>query len=788
MLEKYSSEFWESIGLAPSQPPQELQMEEIPSEQLPISSTEEFSNYIPDEETSPNIDKPLPKIEFIDKPIEFIEDPLPPKPVETIPESPEKPQSFKFLSEEPTWYNPEWKFPGSYQPKENNDELKDFEHFKILDLPWAASKDKTQANKIEITKPEITKTPQVIAPEVPVKPIQDLSNFNNAKNYLLSLKGTDTIFDTISNAIEGVTPLLEKTRQNRSQKTLANSLGFALGSIDALLRKQDSFGNNKEQIIQAANTLRNFYSEQTKNLDPKFQDNVNNQIILQVDGPKPRPLQRRSSRFHGENIIFNQNRAIDIMRNEGTTVQQAEEQAQEDWDGIVETINNYGSSFSPGDQATFRAMFAKAILGGDTYEDAQQYIIGLIQRSNTQKDTFYENIDLNSESEDDIIEALQDFAEPEFVSKELEEIPDEYKDSLITNITEFAELAFNLIKAGADWKDQITHQHQMPIELQDQIQQAYNKAIAISGKIASTPQDIKEKAYENGDIFKDIYITTALINKYTDTFGIEQVDQTDPIAAAEAFDLGLTIQDPTKKPLTEEEKALPQKKRIRNKEVEARANKKYMDFIKYKGDLAGYYNQRAKASAMNEPVLRGKGIDRRLETQEELAARREPAQEKRRIKNPDRNLIVEEANGWIDIGLSKGNPRNSINTLRRKHINALTKLWRSINRSWLPDNILQELISLRFNDRVNKLTEALNQIKSYPPKANQEVITALEEHIQSLPKLFEETKDLVQQESVRSSRQFRPGEWTEYQQQKRRGKTSNIEYFTNTFYKYSLLT
>ncbi len=56
------------------------------------------------------------------------------------------------------------------------------------------------------------------------------------------------------------------------------------------------------------------------------------------------------------------------MRNEGVTAQQAEEQAQEDWNGIVETISKNGSKFNPGDQATFRAMFAKSYPLGDSYE------------------------------------------------------------------------------------------------------------------------------------------------------------------------------------------------------------------------------------------------------------------------------------------------------------------------------------------------------------------------------------------------------------------------------------
>ncbi len=76
-------------------------------------------------------------------------------------------------------------------------------------------------------------------------------------------------------------------------------------------------------------------------------------------------------------------------------------------------------------------------------------------------------------------------------------------------------------------------------------------------------------------------------------------------------------------------------------------------------------------------------------------------------------------------------------------------MWRAVGRSWLPDASLQDLLKLRYDDRVKKLTEALNQIKSYPPRANKEVIDALSKHIELLPQMWEETKNIVEQESIR---------------------------------------
>ncbi len=819
MLEKFGEELWDLLGLAPSKPPHELQKAEDPSEQTPVPSwefEEDWADYIPVSEHPPVQVEPVKPVqvkpkkeiapqnfEFIDEPesFDFIEQPVvaPAQPQQTqntdfefLDQTDEKPQSFRFLSEEPpAWYDPSWKLPSLFQPKDTekqDDDLTGFEDFEFLEFPGAKSEPKAEPTEPKVVRKETPKAPKAVVPEKPASPEQDLSKLDDAKAYLLSFKGSDPIFDTVANAINGVTDLLAASRQNRSQKMLANALGFVIGSTEALLRKQDSFGKNKDQIVHAANTLKDFYSEQSKGLDPKYQEKVNDQIVRQVDGPKPRPLQRRSSKFHGENIIFTQNRSIDIMRGEGATAQQAEEQAQEDWNGIVETVAKNGSKFNPGDQATFRSMFAKAMLGGDSYEDAQQYIIGLMERDQTEKDTFYDGIDPDSESEEDIKEELKDISDEEFVSNELEELPEEYKNQLVPQIIEFAELSYNLLKIGADWEDRIKKQQEMPIELQDKIQEVYNKVIALSGKISSTPQDVKSKAFEDGNIFKIVYIATSMVNDYTNTFGIEQVDRTDPIATAEAFDLGLTVQDPTKKTLTEEEKNLPQKKRVRNKEIEDKAKRKYMDLVRFHGDIAGYYGQRARYSAMKEPAMRGRGEERKVETDEEFLARRDPAQEKRRIKNPDRNSIIEEVNGWKDIGLSKGNPRNKISALRQKHINTLTKMWRSVGRSWLPDSVLQDLLRLRLDDRISKLTDALNHIKSYPPKANKEVIDALEKHIESLPILWDETKDLVNQESIRSSRKFRPGEWAEWQQKERRGVTSSIEYFVNTFCKYASMT
>lgn len=783
MFDKFSSEnddFLAQFGFGPGstavQAPEYEPESEEPVSSEPLSSIPSAFMEPVQAPAAPAPAAPAPKV----VPQQVFDDVVEEEPA---PQAQRRPQSQIFDDAVPSWYNPAWQLP---KARSNEDEpemvfddlVKGFEEVEPFEFPSKPKPRKPRAKAQPKAAPEpvesepetvefLSEDLEPVTEEPEPQAGHDLSDFDAAKDYLMSFEGKSPAFDTVIDAIIEVTNILALSKQNRSQKQVANALGFVMGSIESLIKNPYTLGDDKDKIVQAARTVNEFYSKQVVTLNPDYQEMVNNQIDLQVQGPKPRPLQRRSSAWHGENIIFTRNRAIDILRNEeNVTVTQAEEQAQDEWNGIVEIIQDKAKNFSPGDKATFQSMFAKAILGGDTFETAAQYIEGLIDRGPDQSDTFYDDIDTDVD-DDEILQTLDNMSDEGSVDEEIEDIPDEdVRAKLKPLIIEFAQSAHKLLKEGMHWEGR-----EPPPEVMDVAQELYQHVISLSSKISSTPQDLKEKAFDNGNIFKDIYIATSKVNDYTATFGIENVDAPN-VTGAELAEMGnMTISDPTKKKFTDEDKALqgPQKKRIRNPEVEKAAHERYMDLIRHHGRLADYYNQRRQRSAMKEPALRGRGEERRMETEEEFAARRDPAKEKVRLTKKDATLVNSEADSWKRAGLNKKNQRSTIATLRTRNLENMMKFWRGTIRSWLPKETLDPIVTRRFDDRVQKLTAALDHLKSYPLQVNPEVVDALEDIIQKLPEAWSSTKEKVEIESLRSSRVFRPGEWTEWDQESRRG-------------------
>jgi len=667
----------------------------------------------------------------------------------------------------PEWMDPSWLPSESEEPEFTEEELAQLPHLKLVEFPPSKKPAKPEPKPSAIPELEIPPAARP-KPEPSPEPPPALDTVNGAAKYLLSLENTHDEFKLVADAIRGTTKTLAS---KRTPKVTANDLGFAIGTLESMLQKPGLLGRNKTNIEKAANTLINYYSEKVDKLPADYQERVNRQVIRQVEGPKKRPLQRRSSQWHGENVIYTRNRAIDIMRNEeDVSAESAEEQAQDEWNRIIEIIDKEATAFGDEDKKNLRILFGKKILGSGSFDQSEQEIRDLINRGPEDYDDFYKDVNPDAL---DTTEALQVLTSRAAITEEIEDLPEEYVKKLTPKIAEFGNLAQQLLKIGEDLEPMLETRGKLPEEALLKIQHLYNKAVSLSISISNTPTEVKTKAFNDGEIFKTIFALSSKIADYTETFGIEELESTEPITGLELAEADLRIFDPTKK-----KAPVGGKPRKRSKEVEDAARETYMNLIRYMGRLEDFYKKKRDYHLGPTKKTTTEG-DIYQETNEEFVRRRNLKKENDRVRTTDIKQIMREVNLWKSLAFKRA---ENIDAEIQKAINihqaADRSLFQRLAQSWLDVGTISQIENERLNDRINKLTDTLDYIKKFPRQTNFFVTQALENHVNNIRNMWEEAK--ASAPVLSEEEKFKPGIWTQEQLSSRKvSKVVNmIDFFT----------
>ena len=630
-------------------------------------------------------------------------------------------------------------------------------------------------------------------------PVEDLSDPDDAMDYLLNLEGSHPALNAVAIGIREATEAI----MDGDRKTIADALGFVIGSLQSLIQTP-ALGKDKVNIENAAQALREHFSKEVRKLPKEFQERVNKQMLRQVEGPKPRQLQHRSSQYHGENTIYSRNRSIQILRDEDISVGQAEEQANDEWNRIVEVVREGATKFDDAGKQALQTLFAKKVLGDGDFDRAEHEVRDLMTRGpDPRSSEFYREVDVNI-SADDALEHADELADRELVRDEIDKLPPEYMQKLGPMFVEFGKLAKELIKLGADWQNQVelTGGAQTFFSGKSEreaateglkIQQMYNRAIGLSIDIASTPTEIKTQAFAGGDIFKNVYVLQSQINGYAEALGMETLESSEDISGADLVASGLSIFDPSKKHPPKGDA----KNRFRKKETEDAARARFLYLIKTQGKIGDYYKKRREY--FEGPVRRRtpeegrRGEEGRLETKEEYWDRTKIDKEKRRMRNNDSNRIKREANKWKEAALTLGEPEGAI-----KSIEYITNLHRKIDarafkemaRSWLTPEDISQMNSERLADRKSLLLETYYFLVRertfpklpYPIQLNYYVMKGFENHIKNIQAMWDEAKANAPK-VVPESEMFEPGIWTEDALRSKR--LASTLFMTGIFCKYT---
>lgn len=841
MFDKFSMFYLTTLGATPAVLQPEDEPESIPemspswkSESLP--TPEETPD---DEESSTSWRDPvsLEALEDDTEPVEPLAGTIPPSWREEAIQEEVAPES----GAPPSWYDPSWitAMPGHSAEEYDEDFSKNIpkfkEDFELKMFPKTRQKKETEpkptpeklkpAEKPGSTEPTAKPVIEPVAKPAakPVKKPEDKfdgSGFEDARDYLLSFKD-DPAFDTVIDGIEKVTHIIDLSRSKRSQRTVANALGFAIGAIESLITKVD-LGEKKDDVVRAATIVKNFYSNAVTKLSPEFQEKVNAQIIKHVEGPKERPLQKFWSKWYNPDVTYVRNRAMIINKNEGLPFIQAEDQAEKEWLRIEEIVNG-ATKFAQADRDYLRTLFARMILGssslegGDSFENVSKYIQGLINRGpNKDESKFYQDVETNLDPEDayDLARNLAGNGDLD-LGEELEDIglPENEVESLASKIEEFGKKSLLLLKFGMDWEDRAKEGILPSDEAIEAAQTLYNEIVAIGSELSSLPQSLKAKAYNNGDVFKTIYAIASNVEKYTGVFGIETIEPTNQGNGRQLVDDNLSFINPMAKPPTEDEKKMGfRKKRIRNKKIEDSAKERYMQRVEASGSGEEYRNVRRIRSGLKEPTVVGRGATQHHEKENEgeFEYRKNLQKEYNKVVNADQGTTYKEMDRWL-LAPSSRDINKEIDEIESYQYGSIKHLWHLLLRSFLSDTdtaaginphteaeeyrTKEHIASVRKNDRTNKLNETLAQLEARnaerPSENIQKVIAALRLNIFKFENIWETAKDEEIAASMRPSSLRRPGEWTNKLVQERRKKEraargekiSNITFISDMFYK-----
>ena len=644
-------------------------------------------------------------------------------------------------SQLPSWIDPNLLPPEDSDEPEFGEEEFAIPTFDLFEIPDE-----------EPAKPEPIKE---TLPEQP-KPVPASKSIYDFIDTLLSFEDVDKVFSDVANGIRGAENILSS--ETRRPKAVADALGYAIGAIDVLLSKPEIMGEHANDITQAANAVKKHYAEEAgAALPAKYQDRLGQQIIRQVQGPKKQPLHRLTGQLHGENAKYWRNRAVEILRLDeelNLTADQAEEQAKDEWNRIIEIVEELYPKADKEKKEDLQARFAQMILGGDSFENAEKFFREMVKKGVDENDTFYDDAkELETEEAIEICQTLM--SDKNSILEEIEDLPQNYVNELTPLILEFGKLSAEFLKLGAHWKDRFDESRgdiEIPEGIQDTAQQLYNRAINLSTKISATPTQIKQMGFENGEIFKNVHGITEDFKNYTMVFGIETLEDRG-MSAREIQEAGISqeapggVHDPSAPKKTHPAAS-------RNPEVEQKARERYLNQLKYHGRIDDYYDKRKK---YYQDVLKEDSYDI----------------EKRRIRNNDRNQLNREINTWTEAAFQLVDPTKSRELAKKAidiHLDANRRVWEKMMESWFDQKSLDDMQQERLNDRLRFMQGLKAKLEKLPRQVNFYIKEALQEHIENIPGYWQGAREVAEASNAEiKGRKFRPGEATEEARAKRLG-------------------
>lgn len=532
--------------------------------------------------------------------------------------------------------------------------------------------------------------------ELPPKRI-DYKNPDEALSYLDSISSK---YPIILELISLIHDTYEQMILDEDEKAKIDLLANTTSKLLVLVNNPSTIQEtDKQNTIECARTILKVLEEYTKGLSKASKDAFTKATTGKLQVQK-QTIPEYKSKYYGTSLIFVRNRAIKLIKDEGIDIEEGKKKAQEEWDYISKVIDIKANDKTDQQKEQFKTMFAQQVLGGTPLLDAEKFITDYINIG-TSHENIFQNVEAEPDEWQDLIGYLTD---KEIIISRLSEIPDDQREDLAQKIFTFGTLSSEI---GEITKNLIEGIVLQPQDI-EKIQDLYEKIIALGQQILT----INPEYLKSDEIFEWVYIVFQNMEAIVGAIGIDTLTFADTSGAALAAS-NLNIHTNTR---TKRDKALGEKPRERDPEVEEKARQAYIERIKSQDNYKKY-------------------LDAQLERRN--AKRPEEETERRRIKTRFWSHTNNSKVKWNSLAHNLEVSSSDIQNLNKVFALDVLDLFKKMKQSWLSkidlDKIESELLQHRLVGHT-KLLEGLKKDKT----ANSRVISALNEHIKIIPKFFEQ--------------------------------------------------
>jgi hypothetical protein len=702
-----------------------------------------------------------------------VQQPVPTK--EPVPVTTQPPATTQLIEQPPnpdlpSWWDKGWKPIPKFKLPEDRFPTS---HWRKLEDEKPTETVPAKAVTLEpVTKPNVPSEPNIEVPETIEETLnlrpQTLS-ISDTKEYLETLPKTELLGE----ALTALTKAEEELRLNANNKKLISTiLAYVIAHLMGLINHADeAFKSDKENAIAATKALIDYFQKEIAKLPKTYQERANSKIEQAIYGRKRGAIRELKSQFYGPELIFVNNRAIQIMRLLNIPIDEAEKQAQDEWSKISELINNVLPDANYNDRETLNRIGANKILGGGTFEEAKNEVeinakaiqSGIVSSNTLSMDKsqlakMFPNAryEAGSDWEEDI---AQDMSNEEFVTGQLTELPEDIVSELAPKIVRFAELSLKFskvksLKTSFDNKGDIEQSQ----EADTALQRIFHKFENIASEIFRiNPTYLKnELAYEQ---LQDVYIVYKNVTTIAQEDGLESLNSI-PTTGAQAASEGLStdLSAPGSKEPNDPRfgKTNPRLKRIdeteeqyvarqkHEKELADASRHRYLRNILQSGDAPGYLKRKLEYRLGQRPK----------ESNEEYNNRIKIEDEKDRIRDPEykkNNIELTKWNYLAATKMDKSELEKEVKKLLSSQEQRTNDIYDRINESWLPADDLKEIPDLLMKTRIENFQDAYNVLKGRST-TNPLILKALEYTIGRIPEYFEEAQEKSHDEKVSSAR------------------------------------
>jgi len=656
----------------------------------------------------------------------------------------------------PSWIDPTWtpipKFKG---------QKKKFDTSQWGNLEkWEDEKEEVKPEVIKVEPIETPGTDFELGPDeldpdellARPKPVPQVMSAQEAQTYLESLPENDRL----SKALVALDMADEEIRLHPKDKKLASSV-FALltAHFMGLIENADEvFKENNEAGTMAAKALMASFDTKIKSLPKKLLERTQNEIA-KLTGTAPRKLRPLTSQFYGPELIFINNRAIKLMTAGESSVDDAEQTAQEEWLALKKLAEVLIQN-NPSAQNDLLEIGSQELLASSEFADAKKKMAiysDAFESGNLQSLSVSNASELFPDVRVDPSEPWEKAAEvlaaEDFL---LDDIPEEDQEQLTKLLGRFGRRAEEFWKLTDFIQKNRGRDENKIAEAELLLQTVYDRIRALSIDLFTLNRKYIDLAYNE---FKDAYIISRSIEKIAEDYGLESIQSASEISVGQSAEEGLHVSDQSG---PRDPKAVNPRlqragestedyaaRQVHEKELADASRYRYLQRILAQGDAQGYLERKNQYQLAQRPK----------ESTEDYRKRRKTETEINRIRNPEYKRNKTEMVKWRKLAtLNNVEPselRRQVENLIKHQEFRTYDLFQRINESWLPAETLQEIETSLLEIRTQYFKKEYEAIKNFDGM-NKFVLKAFVYMIDQIPRYFEEAKDKSHAEKVSSAR------------------------------------